>query len=97
MIKNTYQEFQRNLAFYLYNRSLLNLSVLECTDTVFKIESLNELEVRKNEIMIVYSIHACEVFGHEIVGFKICSKKCMVTNKNAFNLLQYPSTEVKNY
>ena len=77
MIKNTHQEFRRNLAFYLYNRSLLYLSVLKCTNTVFEVDSWNGLEVRKDEIMIVYSIHACEVVGHEIVGFKICSKKCI--------------------
>ena len=76
-IKNTHQEFRRNLAFYLCNRSLLYLSVLKCTNTVFTVESWNGLEVRKNEIMIVYSIHACEVFGHENVGFKICYKKCI--------------------
>ena len=76
-IKNTHQEFRRNLAFYLYNRSLMYLSVLKCTNTVFTVESWNGLEVRKYEIMIVYSIHACEVFGHENVGFKVCSKKCI--------------------
>ena len=32
MIQNTYQEFRRNLAFYLYNRSLLYLNVpIQCS------------------------------------------------------------------